>query len=188
MNRFSIFLLLLILPTSMVSASTELWIIDKSQSSIKFNIKVLLGKDVKGEFKNFEGYVKINTNKSISHESNVNVYTDSVIINYKKFNQLLKGPLFFETDKHTKAILLTKEFIINADNSVRTQSILNIKDNIKMIDIPFTYKLKNEDVIFVDGKFSFNRSDFNIGTGFWSSKLILKNKVNMALNLVLKKQ
>jgi polyisoprenoid-binding protein YceI len=188
MNKFLIFFLLLILPTSVLSASTELWIIDKSKSSITFSIKVLFGKDIKGEFKNFEGYVKIDANNSIEHKAFVDVYTDSIIINYKKYNLLLKGPLFFDTEKHTKAILLTEEFIINTDNSARSQSILNIKDNIKMIDIPFNYKLENEDIAFVDGKFSFNRSDFNIGTGVWSSALILKNKVNMEIDLVLKKQ
>ena len=187
MNKFLIFFLLLILPTSVLSDSTELWVIDKSKSSITFSIKVLFGKDVKGEFKNFEGYVKIDKNNTKEHKAIVDVYTDSIIINYEKYNLLLKGPLFFDTEKHTKAILLTEEFIINTDNSARSQSILNIKDNIKMIDIPFNYKLENEDIVYVDGKFSFNRSDFNIGTGNWSSALILKNRVNMEIDLVLKK-
>ena len=67
-NKFFLIFFLYFLFTSFVSAS-ERWILDKSLSTIEFELPVFLAKNVKGNFKNIEGFVELDVDNKINNKA-----------------------------------------------------------------------------------------------------------------------
>ena len=81
------------------------------------------------------------------------------------------------------------DFLINKDNTAYAFATVNIKGNEKDFKIPLSYNLQGTNKAIAKGAFAFKRTDFEIGTGLWSSTLVLKDEVtiNVILSLDLVK-
>jgi len=60
--KFFLILLFFSIQPSLTSAS-ERWVLDKTLSTIEFELPVLFVKNVKGKFNNIEGFVELDVNQ-----------------------------------------------------------------------------------------------------------------------------
>ena len=63
-------------------ASKNIWTIDKKLSEIKFEVPVLLGKKIKGQFKEFDGFVVIDLDNKENNKALFSVQINSIEFNY----------------------------------------------------------------------------------------------------------
>ena len=165
------------------SSSLERWNINNSTSSINFSIPVLLAENVVGNFKKFNGYIEVDR-KNFEGVAGVTIDINSIQINYDlDYGDLIRGEVFFNNSRFPKASILTKDFLINKDNTAYAFATLKIKGIERDFKILFNYNLQNSKKAVASGSFIFKRSDFEIGTGIWSNTLILKDDVTVSVNL-----
>ena len=65
----------------------EKWVIDKDISKITFEVPVLFASDVKGEFKNIDGFVEIDLENKKNNKALVSADIQSIEINYLSLSQ-----------------------------------------------------------------------------------------------------
>ena len=95
-----IFLILFLLLFNQNVFSKEKWSIDDDISKISFELPLLLGKNVKGEFKNFKGLVEIDYENKIENKGIFSVKINSIEMNYEKYKDILLSDIFFNQKKY----------------------------------------------------------------------------------------
>jgi len=178
-----IFLILFLLLFNQNVFSKEKWSIDNDISKINFELPLLLGKNVKGEFKNFKGLVEIDYENKIENKGIFSVEINSIEINYEKYKDILLSDIFFNQKKYPIAIIDTKKFSYKDEKELEINSELTIKDFTKQIPIKIKITNLGQNLVQIQGNFSFSRTDFKIGSGNWSSTLVLKDQVKVNVNL-----
>ncbi len=171
------------------SFALEKWIVNNKNSSINFSIPVLLAENVTGNFKKFTGFIEVDR-KNFEGVANITIDINSIITNYDlDYGDLIRSEVFFNISQFSKASIKTKDFLINKDNTAYAFATVNIKGNEKDFKIPLSYNLQGTNKAIAKGAFAFKRTDFEIGTGLWSSTLVLKDEVtiNVILSLDLVK-
>jgi polyisoprenoid-binding protein YceI len=171
------------------SFALEKWIVNNKNSSINFSIPVLLAENVTGNFKKFTGFIEVDR-KNFEGVANITIDINSITTNYDlDYGDLIRSEVFFNISQFSKASIKTKDFLINKDNTAYAFATVNIKGNEKDFKIPLSYNLQGTNKAIAKGAFAFKRTDFEIGTGLWSSTLVLKDEVtiNVILSLDLVK-
>jgi len=171
------------------SFTLEKWIVNNKNSSINFSIPVLLAENVTGNFKKFTGFIEVDR-KNFEGVANITIDINSITTNYDlDYGDLIRSEVFFNISQFSKASIKTKDFLINKDNTAYAFATVNIKGNEKDFKIPLSYNLQGTNKAIAKGAFAFKRTDFEIGTGLWSSTLVLKDEVtiNVILSLDLVK-
>ena len=167
------------------SYANERWKIDKEISKISFEVPVLFTTNVKGSFKDIDGFVQLDTKDREKNKAIFSVSINSIEINYQKYKELLLSPIFFNANKYPLGVLDTKNFL-NINNKISKLEIeLTIKN--KTIKIPINLEVNQltQDLVQIKGKLFFLRSDFNIGTGNWQNTTILKDRVELNYDIFL---
>ena len=163
----------------------EKWVIDKDISKITFEVPVLFASDVKGEFKNIDGFVEIDLENKKNNKALVSADIQSIEINYSKYRDLLLSPIFFDLSNFPLALLDTKKFSYENQDELTLDIELTIKGISKMTETKITIKKLTNDIVQILGSLKFSRNDFNIGTGNWKNTTILKNNVKIDANIFL---
>ena len=163
----------------------EKWVIDKDISKIIFEVPVLFASDVKGEFKNIDGFVEIDLENKKNNKALVSADIQSIEINYSKYRDLLLSPIFFDLSNFPLALLDTKKFSYKNQDELTLDIELTIKGISKMTETKITIKKLTNDIVQILGSLKFSRNDFNIGTGNWKNTTILKDNVKIDANIFL---
>ena len=163
----------------------EKWVIDKDISKITFEVPVLFASDVKGEFKNIDGFVEIDLENKKNNKALVSADIQSIEINYSKYRDLLLSPIFFDLSNFPLALLDTKKFSYENQDELTLDIELTIKGISKMTETKITIKKLTNDIVQILGSLEFSRNDFNIGNGNWKNTTILKNNVKINANIFL---
>ena len=167
------------------SYSNEKWKIDKEISKISFEVPVLFTTNVKGSFKDIDGFVQLDTKDREKNKAIFSVSINSIEINYQKYKELLLSPIFFNANKYPLGVLDTKNFLYINNKISKLEIELTIKN--KTIKIPINLEVNQltQDLVQIKGKLFFLRSDFNIGTGNWQNTTILKDRVELNYDIFL---
>ena len=163
----------------------EKWVIDKDISKITFEVPVLFASDVKGEFKNIDGFVEIDLENKKNNKALVSADIQSIEINYSKYRDLLLSPIFFDLSNFPLALLDTKKFSYENQDELTLDIELTIKGISKMTETKITIKKLTIDIVQILGSLEFSRNDFNIGNGNWKNTTILKDNVKIDANIFL---
>ena len=163
----------------------EKWVIDKDISKITFEVPVLFASDVKGKFKNIDGFVEIDLENKKNNKALVSADIQSIEINYSKYRDLLLSPIFFDLSNFPLALLDTKKFSYENQDELTLDIELTIKGISKMTETKITIKKLTNDIVQILGSLKFSRNDFNIGTGNWKNTTILKDNVKIDANIFL---
>ena len=96
MNTFAkfIFCILLVVFYSNNIAGKNIWTIDKKLSEIKFEVPVVLAKKIKGQFKEFDGFIVIDLDDKENNKALFSVQINSIEFNYEKYKELLFSDFF----------------------------------------------------------------------------------------------
>ena len=186
-KNFWLIAILLILPYSNIIAK-ERWIIEKNLSSISFEVPILFAKNVSGEFKKFDGFVEIDLKNKTNNKALLSVDISSIEINYKKYKNLILGPIFFDVLNYPIGVLDTRKFSYSNETDIKLNVELTIKGVSKLLFTDLKVIKLTNNLVQIKSNLEFNRNDFNIGTGNWSNTTILKNKIRVNSNIFLIKE
>ena len=182
------FLIIFLIIADKQLLAKEKWLIDKNLSYIKFEVPVLLARNVKGEFKNIEGFVELDIENNLDNKALFSVDIKSLEINYKKYLDLILSDIFFDVNQHPISVLDTKKFKYKNEEEI----ILDFELTIKGISrtIPFNLKIisYSDDFVQILVDFQFLRSDYMIGNDIWSNTSILKDEIVIKTNIFLYKE
>lgn len=187
---FSIFFLIIIFLIFSLSSgyANQKWVIDKNISTITFEVPVLFATNVKGEFKNIDGFVEIDLKNKKNNKALLSVSIDSIENNYQKYNDLLLGPIFFDSSNFPIGLIDTKKFSYDDENNLNLNIELTIKGISKIVEAQLNVIKLTSDIVQIIGTLEFSRNEFNIGTGKWSNTTILKDNVLINSNIFLIKE
>ena len=188
MNTFAkfIFCILLVIFYSNNIAGKNIWTIDKKLSEIKFEVPVVLAKKIKGEFKEFDGFVVIDLDNKENNKALFSVQINSIEFNYEKYKELLFSDVFFDEKKFPIAIIDAKKFaLLTNSNTLLINVELQIKDIIHVIPLTVIFNHLTNNFVQVTTNFKFSRNYYNLGKDKWSLGLILRDTINVKVNLFL---
>jgi len=185
MKKLILFLIFCILLYIKNSYSKETWILDKDLSKISFEVPVLLGKNVTGQFNSFEGLVEIDSIEGQNNKAIFSVKIRSIELNYINYKKLLLSETFFHEKKYPLALIDTNKFSYNNQNKIVLSVELNLKGKINYVPLEVEVIHLTKDLVQIIGDLKFSRTDFGIGINNWASTLILKDNVTIKTNLFL---
>ena len=180
---FLFFLLLFILPN--LTHASERWILDKSLSTVEFELPVLFAKNVKGTFNTIEGFIELDLNQKKNNKAIFYVEVNDIDMNYIKYKDLLLSNIFFDAEQFPKAVVDTKKFSYVNETDLRFDVELTIKGKSKLVPLKINVKRLAEELVQIQTELIFSRTAFEIGIGNWKNTSILKDKVKLRTNLFL---
>ena len=183
---FLIFLYFIIQPT--LTLASERWILDKSLSTVEFELPVLFAKNVKGKFNTIEGFVELDVTEKNNNKAIFSVEINDIDMNYIKYKDLLLSYIFFDAKNFPKAVVDTKKFSYENDTEIELEIELTIKGKNAMIPLKVYVSRLAEELVQIQSEMRFSRTAFNIGIDKWQNTSILKDKVKLQTNLFLFKE
>ncbi len=183
-----VFFFFIFFTISNFSFASERWLVDKTLSTIEFELPVLFAKNVKGTFNSIDGYVEIDTNTKKNNKAIFSVLIDDIEINYSKYKDLVLSDIFFDDKNFPMAILDTKKFSYTDEDEIEIEVELSIKGKNHMIPLIINIIQLAEEVVQIQSELIFSRNSFNIGTGNWRNTTILKDNVKLNTNIFLFKE
>jgi len=182
--KFFLFLFLLnVIPS--FSHAAERWILDKSLSTIEFELPVLFAKNVKGSFNTIDGFVELDLNQKENNKAIFYVEVNDLDMNYIKYKDLLLSNVFFDAQQFPKAVVDTKKFSYVNETEFSMDVELTIKGKSAIVPLVINVKRLAEELVQIQSELIFSRTAFEIGIGNWKNTAILKDKVKLSTNLFL---
>ena len=182
--KFFLFLFLLnVIPS--FSHAAERWILDKSLSTIEFELPVLFAKNVKGSFNTIDGFVELDLNQKENNKAIFYVEVNDLDMNYIKYKDLLLSNVFFDAQQFPKAVVDTKKFSYVNETEFSMDVELTIKGKSATVPLVINVKRLAEELVQIQSELIFSRTTFEIGIGNWKNTTILKDKVKLSTNLFL---
>ena len=182
--KFFLFLILLTVIPSF-SHAAERWILDKSLSTIEFELPVLFAKNVKGSFNTIDGFVELDLNQKENNKAIFYVEVNDLDMNYIKYKDLLLSNVFFDAQQFPKAVVDTKKFSYVNETEFSLDVELTIKGKSAIVPLVINVKRLAEELVQIQSELIFSRTAFEIGIGNWKNTTILKDKVKLSTNLFL---
>ncbi len=170
------------------SFASDRWVVDKTLSTIEFELPVLFAKNVTGRFNSIDGYVEIDINTKKNNKAIFSVLIEDIEINYSKYKDLVLSDLFFDEKNFPKALLDTKKFSYTDEDELEIEVELSIKGKNQMIPLIINIIQLAEEVVQIQSELIFSRNSFNIGTGNWRNTTILKDNIKLNTNIFLFKE
>ena len=182
--KFVLFLFLLNVMSNF-SHAAERWILDKSLSTIEFELPVLFAKNVKGSFNTIDGFVELDLNQKENNKAIFYVEVNDLDMNYIKYKDLLLSNVFFDAQQFPKAVVDTKKFSYVNETEFSMDVELTIKGKSAIVPLTINVKRLAEELVQIQSELIFSRTAFEIGIGNWKNTAILKDKVKLSTNLFL---
>ncbi len=182
--KYFFIILFFSIPSFLLHAS-ERWFLDKTISTIEFELPVLFLKNVQGNFNTIEGFVELDVNKKENNKALFSVEINDLDMNYIKYKNLLLSNIFFDTTKFPKAVIDTKKFSYSNENEIQLDVELTLKGKSEIVPLIIYVTRLAEDLVQIQSELTFSRTYFEIGVGKWQNTNILKDKVKLKTNLFL---
>ncbi len=179
------FILFLFFSSSSLVEASERWILDKSISTIEFELPVLFAKNVQGNFKTIEGFIELDVDNKINNKAIFSVEVDNLEMNYMKYKDLLLSNIFFDENQFPKAVIDTKKFSYDNEKKILLNVELSLKGKIEIVPLTINVTRLAEELVQIQSELIFSRTKFGIGIGKWKNTSILKDKVKLKTNLFL---
>ena len=182
--KFFLFIFLFI-SSSNITYASERWVLDKSLSTIEFELPVLFAKNVKGRFNTIEGFVELDVDQKENNKAIFYVEVNDIDMNYIKYKDLLLSNVFFDVQQYPKAVVDTKKFSYVNETELTLDVELTIKGKSEIVPLKLNVKRLAEELVQIQSELIFSRTAFEIGIGNWKNTSILKDKVKLHTNLFL---
>ena len=182
--KFFLFIFLFI-SSSNITYASERWVLDKSLSTIEFELPVLFAKNVKGRFNTIEGFVELDVDQKENNKAIFYVEVNDIDMNYIKYKDLLLSNVFFDVQQFPKAVVDTKKFSYVNETELTLDVELTIKGKSEIVPLSINIKRLAEELVQIKSELIFSRTYFEIGIGNWKNTSILKDKVKLHTNLFL---
>ena len=182
--KFFLFVFLFI-SSSNITYASERWVLDKSLSTVEFELPVLFAKNVKGRFNTIEGFVELDVDQKENNKAIFYVEVNDIEMNYIKYKDLLLSNVFFDVQQFPKAVVDTKKFSYVNESEIELDVELTIKGKSEIVPLLIKVKRLAEELVRIQSELTFSRTAFEIGIGNWKNTSILRDKVKLTTNLFL---
>jgi len=182
--KFFLFVFLFI-SSSNITYASERWVLDKSLSTVEFELPVLFTKNVKGRFNTIEGFVELDLDQKENNKAIFYVEVNDIEMNYIKYKDLLLSNVFFDVQQFPKAVVDTKKFSYVNESEIELDAELTIKGKSEIVPLLIKVKRLAEELVRIQSELTFSRTAFEIGIGNWKNTSILRDKVKLTINLFL---
>jgi len=182
--KFFLFVFLFI-SSSNITYASERWVLDKSLSTVEFELPVLFTKNVKGRFNTIEGFVELDLDQKENNKAIFYVEVNDIEMNYIKYKDLLLSNVFFDIQQFPKAVVDTKKFSYVNESEIELDVELTIKGKSEIVPLLIKVKRLAEELVQIQSELTFSRTAFEIGIGNWKNTSILRDKVKLTTNLFL---
>ena len=98
------FILFLFLNFPNLTCASERWVLDKTLSTIEFELPVLFAKNVKGTFNIMEGFVELDVSQKKNNKAIFYVEINDLDMNYTKYKDLLLSNIFLMQSNFLKQL------------------------------------------------------------------------------------
>ena len=144
----------------------------------------LFASKIKGQFKEFDGFIVIDLDDKENNKALFSVQINSIEFNYEKYKELLFSDFFFDEKKFPIVIIDAKNFVLPTNSNTLLINVeLQIKDIIHIIPLKVIFNHLTNNFVQVTTSFKFSRNNYKLGKDEWSSSLILRDKINVKVNL-----
>jgi len=180
---------IIILKTDHPLNANEIWLLDEDLSTIEFEVPVFFIKNVKGGFKEIEGFVEINNQEHVA-KAFILVKVDSININYEKHRDLLLSSTFLNQKEFKNIFVDTIKIPISYKKEKKNEVKIRLSLNGIYGWIPYNFEIIElaKELIQIKGELKVSRTFFQIGKNKWYSTAILKNEITIKTNLFLNKR
>ena len=182
---FKFFIILIFYISPSLLLASEKWVLDKTLSSIEFELPVLFTTNVKGKFNTIEGYVELDVNNKKNNKAIFSVIVNDLQMNYIRYKELLLSDIFFDTKQFPKAVVDTKKFSYTNEKEIQINVELTLKGKSLIVPLKIYVTRLAEELVQIQSEMIFSRTNFEIGLGVWSNTSILKDEVILKTNLFL---
>ena len=158
---------------------------DKTLSTIEFELPVLLAKNVKGSFNTIEGFVELDVDDKVNNKAIFAVEVKDLDMNYIKYKDLLLSNIFFDVLNFPLAVVDTKKFTYTNEKKIELDVELTLKDKSAIVPLTIYVTRLAEELVQIKSELIFSRTNFKIGIGKWQNTSILKDNVKLKTNLFL---
>ncbi len=156
------------------------WQMVLADSSVKFTAEYD-GEDFEGSFSRFETQIKFNADDLASSKVTATIGLASVEAGEVERTEALPGKDWFFVKSFPKAVFESREFIHIQGNKYQAKGTLTLRGVTKDITLPFTLRIEN-DMAHMQGSFSLNRRDYDVGRGMWKSDADVGH--NIVVNII----
>ena len=176
---------------AMVKINATAWSVDKSHSSINFEVRHFFAK-VPGAFEDYSADVNFSPENLNESSIDVTIQVKSINTKNERRDGHLMSPDFFNAEEYSTISFTSDRIEAQGDNNFVAYGTLTIKDVSKDFELPFTLLGVTENpfrenglVAGISSEFQLLRNDFGVGTGDWVSDAVVGNEVDVTLNIEL---
>jgi len=175
------------------TAPAATWEIIHDESRLGFTA-TQTGSEFKGRFREFEADMRFDADDLDSSSFDVTVDVTSVTTGSGDRDSALADKPWFWFSKFPQAHFETRRIVHKSADRYAAVGDLEIKSVTHEITLPFTWKrqgdtakLEGEVTAVMDGGFTMDRTRWNVGTGEWSSGDTIGRKVDVKVDLLLRR-
>jgi polyisoprenoid-binding protein YceI len=174
-------LALLALSAAAPARAVEYRQIDPAKSSLVF-VTRQMGVAVDGRFRRFAAAVRFDPAAPAAAHAELTIDLASIDTGVPEADEEVTGRDWFDTARHPQARFVARQFKALGGNRFEAQGELTIKGITRTVSAPFTIREAAGRAV-VDGRFTIQRSDFNVGSGIWADPRTVANEVELRFRL-----
>ena len=167
------------------------WTLDKNHTSVSFEIKHFFN-TVHGSFNNYQGDFWFDPNNLTDSKFTFTIPASSIDTNNEKRDTHLRSEDFFYVEKYPNITFESTGFEKKSGANYVVKGDLTIRGITRKVAVPFeiTGEMEHpmkEDTIIMGLSFNtkLDRTDYKVGIGDWSSKLVVGYIVDVSINMEL---
>jgi len=166
-----------------LSATAAQWEVDHDASRLGF-VATQGGAEFEGAFNDWQATMRFDPENPADAEFDVEIDVTSVDTNSADRDNIIGDPEWFGFEEFPRAHFETTGFEQVGDNQYVANGNLTIRSITQEIELPFTWVVAG-DSAEMDGEAVLDRTNYNVGTGDWSSGDMVGHEVKVVVDLTL---
>ncbi|SRX76177.1 YceI family protein [Aequorivita antarctica] len=167
------------------------WMLDKDHTSVNFSINHFFS-EVKGNFTDFDGSFQLDPQNPASGKISFTVKVKSINTENAKRDSHLQSPDFFDAKTYPEITFVSTKLEPTSKNEFLAHGNLTMRGVTKKVSLPFKITGEMEHPMMKDTMIlglllntSLNRTHYNVGTGSWSTTMVVGDEVQINIPMEL---
>ena len=167
MSRFLFLVVIALVP---FNAHSSQWEVDANASRLEFQA-LQSGQPFQGHFETWNASIEFDPLNLENSSVDVAIDMTSATTNDPERDSLMLDDPWLDVRQYPTANFKSQNFSSLEDNTYQTQASLTIKDVSRSVSLPLTLIIDSDHAL-ATASLTIQRSDFNVGKGFWSATLV----------------
>lgn len=178
-------LILSVLSLQLPDALATEWVMDPKNSDLKF-VPTYEGLEAPGRFNQFDVRLRFYPESPQNGQLDVSVNLSSADMDSDDINDAIAQKEWLHVTRFPQAHFRSTKIVINGKHAYLAHGMLSLKGIERPIDVPFTWNDAGNRAR-MQGEFVVKRTNFNIGTGEWSTGNVIGMDVKVGFKVELRR-